>query len=210
MTTANLPLIHNAFDHADAHDCFLTTTGAVKRFALAGRATFTTASIDSGRRFTFKLDADRKIEGLWHVRARAGETFLPIGNIRAGTWRLFFNPNHRVAVPDESVFAAMGWAVNTMNARDRMLDAGFKVWHSGRCGRCGRELTSEYRFVGFGPVCCDALGIDPAAELAQLPPNVAIEAIRAALGNGNRSLAKAAAAKCKSPIVKTYLADHLG
>lgn len=211
MTAANLPLVADAFAHDDAHDCFLTSTPAIRRFALAGKATFTAASLSSGRRFTFKVTAKRGVEGLWYVSARVGEAFAYIGAIRQGNRRLFFNAARNAPLGADSYLAACwNFIFDSLLVYGDALPDDVRVWHSGACGRCGIELTSEYRFVGYGPTCCVHLGIDPADELGRLAPNDAITAIRAAWFEGNRTLARKAARKSKHPIVQEYLAGLEG
>lgn len=60
-----------------------------------------------------------------------------------------------------------------------------QVWRSNHCGRCGKDLVSEFRHIGFGPECCGYLGIDARrifrrlADLGAAPLNERIATVRA-------------------------------
>jgi len=61
---------------------------------------------------------------------------------------------------------------------DRCLNGGelpprLQVWHEGRCGRCGRSLTTpESIALGIGPTCAERMGI-AAPKAAQGPAEAA-------------------------------------
>jgi hypothetical protein len=78
----------------------------------------------------YRVKAGRK-EGFYFVDAQASDEYYPIRNAA-----------HRAAILD---------AINA----DRKAALALYGQELGRCGRCGRTLTSEYRQLGIGPVCID-------------------------------------------------------
>ena len=53
-----------------------------------------------------------------------------------------------------------------------------KVWRGDNCGRCGADLTSEFRLIGYGPECCKHMGVDAKAVLAITDERGRLEAVR--------------------------------
>jgi hypothetical protein len=55
-------------------------------------------------------------------------------------------------------YRAFGFLTDHVLGRAR-IPAALQVWHEGRCGRCGRKLTTpESVLLGLGPVCASKTG----------------------------------------------------
>lgn len=142
----------------------LTAASTTVAFMLAGRAHVTFQSRRTGTRFTYAI---KKSDPARNDTPRA-------------TWRFEGPPTHVVAVltgPDHytylgcifpgqrfahgrksrisktapsSVAFAWAWA----RLASGWLPGGLAVYHEGRCGKCGRQLTTpESIETGLGPVC---------------------------------------------------------
>lgn len=124
-----------------------------KSFILAGNATFTLVNEESGNRFTFKVV--RPDEDTPHfVKVLTGsdneDDFTFLGTIF--NKRDFRHGRRSRITPEAQSAKAFNWAW------PRILSDGLppqvKVFHEGRCGRCGRKLTvPESIESGIGPEC---------------------------------------------------------
>ena len=138
----------------------LTSTQAIKEFALAGNATITVRSKSTDRRFTFKIRKPRKLRNpnqpIWFVSLLTGcdneNHYQYFGEILSNNT---FRHGQRADLSKDAVgVLAFTWFWNTIQAnREDLLELA-AVWHEGKCGRCGRKLTvPESIESGFGPEC---------------------------------------------------------
>jgi hypothetical protein len=125
-----------------------------RAFILAGDARVTFVSLKTGARFTYRVRAsdDGKV---FFVALLVGpsneEDYSYLGTIFVD------NLNYRHGVKSRIAFEAPGavafdycWAF----LRDGKMPASAEVYHEGRCGKCGRTLTTpESVASGLGPVC---------------------------------------------------------
>jgi len=139
----------------------------VRDYLLAGNAVVTLENRATGGRFTFRVEAPRKETergGLtrdWEARVRfvsvltgpentTDYTFLGTLFLDSGDYRR--SRKSRVSAEAPSA-RAWTWFWERLNS-GRGLPAALSVHHSGRCGRCGRELTvPESLRLGLGPEC---------------------------------------------------------
>ncbi len=141
----------------------LRESGAILRFIMAGRATFTLVSVQTGARFTFKVQRPRRRQGradALFVSVLDGPdneadyaflgTIFPIEGRDCGTF--VFGRRARVAFSAPSA-RTFGWFwARLMRHLDPAPVAEF--WHEGRCGRCARTLTVPASIAsGIGPEC---------------------------------------------------------
>src|SRR5271156_5981576 len=139
----------------------ITDPKAALTFMLAGKATVTLRSLQSGNRYTFKIVAAEKRNPndapTWFVKLLNGpdntNSFVYIGIIRGN--QFVWTSKSRVGKDAPSVlgftYVLECLAVNSIN--------NFEVWHEGKCGRCGRKLTvPESINTGFGPDCAEMVG----------------------------------------------------
>jgi hypothetical protein len=130
----------------------------VRRFILAGNATFTIVSAKTGTRFTYKIRA-KEVDGgstLHFVSVLTGSDnendFTFLGTVFGGTR---FKHSAKSHIGEEAPSArAFAWAFGRILA-DTLTNAS--VHHEGRCGRCGRKLTVPRSIeLGLGPECENA------------------------------------------------------
>lgn len=131
-----------------------------RRFATAGRATFTVQSQKTGARFTYRM---RKAKGEGPVRFHTSLLTGPnneadyqyIGTYRAdGKW--FAARDASGEAPSQRAIAFVCEKVLASDAEH--VPDGLEIRHEGRCGRCARLLTTpESIDRGIGPECAGKL-----------------------------------------------------
>lgn len=127
--------------------------GWLKKFILAGNATFTIRSNKTGTRFTYNVRKPGELTPHF-VSVLAGPdnetSYLYLGTI-FNSRDFAHGKKSRIEKHAPSSIAA-SWALGNI-LRDKPL-MNCEVWHEGRCGRCGRKLTvPESIESGFGPEC---------------------------------------------------------
>jgi hypothetical protein len=152
-------------------------------YILAGRATLTIESIADGSRETYRINQKIVYEKDEHgnetnkVKARLDFWFVNLraGKKAGGEWNYKY-----LGVVDEKHGARAfrttgGTKKNKKASADNInlvgdvigwLVAGkdhshqFRLWHSGRCGRCAQPLTVPSSIAtGLGPVCAKNMGV---------------------------------------------------
>jgi len=146
-----------------------------KEFILAGKATFTlelpeSYAVENSLKphYTFKVrfkEGQNGFSDTYFVSLLTGPDnysnyrFLGIlspesGSVRT-TGKSCLNGEH-LAVKLLNRSLNLIWENNA----ERILQAGFKVHHEGKCGRCGRKLTvPESIETGIGPECAGRMGL---------------------------------------------------
>lgn len=124
------------------------------RYALAGNAVLTLEGKTS--RFTYRIEANEKQANASHwvyvLNGPNNETdFRFFGGIYRDGKRGKFYVSRRSSIKETAPSAqAFAWFWNHIE------DPRVRVYHSGRCGRCGRTLTTpESIRTGLGPVCAE-------------------------------------------------------
>lgn len=134
----------------------LLDPAATIRFLLAGDAHVTFQSRRTGTRFTYRVRLaeprpgdDRAPPHFVHVLTGPDE-YSYLGCIFEGQ-KFRRTSGSRIAegAPSSVAFA---WVWRTLSGGRMHPELG--VWHEGRCGRCGRRLTTPRSLtVGLGPIC---------------------------------------------------------
>jgi len=123
---------------------------AAREYILAGDALTTFVSKKTGRHYTYRVYA-RTAQGPWFVSLLVGdEQYMFLGTIFPdGVYRY----GNKSSINEASTPAqAFRWAWDRV--RRGAFDPQIEIWHSGRCGRCGRTLTDpESIRIGLGPIC---------------------------------------------------------
>jgi hypothetical protein len=140
----------------------------VLAFMFAGKAVFTLRSLRSGNRYTYKVstapereqDKGKGGKPAFFVAVLSGpdntNDFTYIGMLRDGK---FFTTRASKMNMDSLPVKTFNWALTSFNKNVRAFPQDLEVWHTGRCGRCGRELTvPESVATGFGPECTAIMG----------------------------------------------------
>lgn len=115
-------------------------------------AVFTLVSKVTGTRFTFRIRCpkDANGSGIRFVDVLTGpentSDFSWLGMITAQ--RGFVHGRKSRISPEAPSAKAFAWFWRNVGSES------VEMWHTGRCGRCGRELTvPESVATGIGPVC---------------------------------------------------------
>jgi len=123
-----------------------------REFILAGQATFTVSN-PQGVHYTFRV----AMSGTAHFAAvltgsdnERSYTYAGIVNAVDGSLRA--TGASRIAADAES-WKVLAWALRRIWRQDE-LPQGYEIRHAGKCGRCGRVLTTpESIESGLGPTC---------------------------------------------------------
>jgi hypothetical protein len=135
------------------------TNETVMSYILGGNATITIKSLVTGVHFTYNVRTSNDNNGTYFVSLLNGSdnennyAYMGIirGNVFASAGKVKV---HRNA---PSVIAFM-WVFERIMSKS--LTEKVEVWHSGKCGRCGRKLTVvESISSGFGPECITKVGM---------------------------------------------------
>lgn len=129
---------------------------AVPAYALAGNATITLLSGNTDKHFTYKIKKAKDKENLYFIDLLSGsdndKDYQYIGCYYSDTE--YFHP----AKPWKDRIT-MAWppslrAIRFFLSKLYNIPANLHVYHEGRCGRCGRKLTTPESIErGLGPEC---------------------------------------------------------
>lgn len=130
-------------------------------FITAGKAIFTCRSQKTGNRFTYKVSAPKDV-----VKEEATLLFAQVltgsdntsdysffGCLRKveNKWYFATSPKSRIGAGAPSV-VAFDYIIRNLSEGREM--AQLEIWHEGKCGRCGRKLTTPQSIeIGLGPEC---------------------------------------------------------
>ena len=121
-------------------------------FITAGKSVATIKSVKTGKHFTYKIKKleDKNIKFVSVLFDPSSKRYQYIGTIREnGSFSLT-----RGSKCDENAisFKAFNWAWE--HIRNMSMPSDLEVWHEGKCGKCGRQLTDpESIELGIGPIC---------------------------------------------------------
>lgn len=136
----------------------------LKNFIFAGNATFTVLNETSGNRFTFRIRKagwgtptfDEKT-GIFYISVLTGcdnnSSYTYLGTFFGGTNQVYRH-SHKSKIESSSTSnKVMEWFFTKyINSPEKFPT--IKVFHSGKCGRCGKKLTTpESIESGLGPKC---------------------------------------------------------
>lgn len=125
-----------------------------ERFLLSGRATFTVSN-PKGIYYTFKVVKAKfkNSAGLYSFFIKlliSPYEYAYMGVVKDYGVTLTRKSKYK---KDTLPYKIADWAVNLV-LLDKKLPDGYKIEHSGTCGRCGRMLTTpESIKSGLGPIC---------------------------------------------------------
>jgi hypothetical protein len=129
-----------------------------KPYLLSGKATVTVVNTSSGNRFTYHLTSkdvgtEEAPRSLYFVSVLTGsdntEDYSYLGTIFDGD-RFVHGTKSRIS-PDAPSAVAFAWVWGHLDS-DR-----YEMFHIGKCGRCGRALTTPESIQrGLGPICAGA------------------------------------------------------
>lgn len=138
------------FDKPRPHSHEFTDPDKLKEFIFAGKAKITLQSKRTTRHYTYKIR--RGDHQIWFVSRLSDEGYIYIGIIRADGSFTFTSktPHKEVGGPHTRAFNWFWYRLQSSNSIHPMLS----VYHEGRCGACGLELTDPVSIrEGYGPDC---------------------------------------------------------
>lgn len=133
----------------------------VARFMLAGNAIVTLESARTGVRYTYRVRQSTKAGGPAFVEVLVGPDnmadYAYLGTIFGGRddqGPVYYHGRKSTIGSGAPSAKAFAWAFGSI-ARGVLPD-DLRVYHEGRCGRCGRVLTvPESILSGLGPDCAE-------------------------------------------------------
>lgn len=132
------------------------------KFIFAGNSTFTLLNSESGNRFTFKVKK-AKDSNLFFLSVLTGpDQYSYLGTVSGGIYKHGVKSNFSAGVQSEKVFS---YVLNKLKSGS--LPEFVEVWHEGKCGKCGRQLTVPDSIdSGIGPECMKALSKEEKRDIA--------------------------------------------
>lgn len=117
-------------------------------FIFGGNSTFTALNTKSENRFTFKVKKHKKDDIYFVSVLTSPETYQFIGSYR-GAFK--YSAKSRISDRSQSV-SVFKYIIDKLSSKN--LPNYIEVWHSGKCGKCGKKLTTPDSISnGFGPTC---------------------------------------------------------
>lgn len=156
------------------------TMKAAKQFVLGGRA-FITISNGKGVHYTFRIikwhPKDRETGKLKKeivkffvgvlVNPDNEHDYADLGTLDPKTYQIsqpnYTNRRHPYVSQTDVRFKVAQWMFDHIVREQEFTgkSEGYSIRHSGRCGRCGRKLTTpESIDTGLGPECSAVLGVE--------------------------------------------------
>ena len=134
---------------------------AAVAYTLAGKATVTLQSLQSGKHFTFKITKDKRpAKSLWWVSLRHdGDQYHTVGALVEDSTNphVWFNPKTERRGSVSILAFQFYWTHAVVKGQ---LGKSLRVMHEGTCGCCGRPLTNpESLDRGIGPYCAERKGL---------------------------------------------------
>lgn len=139
--------------------------GISPEFILAGHAIFTVSN-GRGEHYTFRVTKKENDDGrppVWFVSLLTGPNnesdYTYLGLLDVALWRIRLTQKSRMTAESKPVKVFDWTLARVREGQDgKMLPAGYKIHHEGKCGRCGRTLTvPESVTSGLGPECARAV-----------------------------------------------------
>ena len=150
----------------------LTRIDEILDFMLSGKASMTLQSVPTGKHYSYKIVRAKprpyespSVPLRWWVSLLTGPDNSTdfqgkIGQLvqaRGGSIRYARHRGVKLKAEAQPI-AGFVWMLDQLvedtNSSQLKLDEQILIYHSGRCGRCGRKLTDpESIRTGLGPVC---------------------------------------------------------
>jgi len=133
-----------------------------KSFVTAGRASFIVAN-PAGESVTVKVSKSRsdKLDRngnrlppkMWVSVRHNNAPWQWVGALNEDAGSINIATHRSVTVPDPRVISIANWALECI-WKGLQVPSGYRLEHTGRCGRCGKMLRdAESIQRGFGPEC---------------------------------------------------------
>jgi len=118
-------------------------------FIFGGKSFVTFLNTKSENRFTFKVVKHKK-DDIFFVNVLTNpDVYTFIGTVKNGFYKHSSKSN--IGVESQSV-KVFNYVIDKL--KQNKLSDIIEIYHDGRCGKCGRQLTvPESILTGFGPEC---------------------------------------------------------
>lgn len=118
-------------------------------FILAGKAIVTFLNTQTDNRFTFEVKKAKKGNIYFVSVLTSPDVYQYIGTISDKSFR--YGKKSKISIESQSI-KVFQFVFTKLNSNT--LPLFIEVWHEGRCGRCGRQLTVPQSIeFGLGPEC---------------------------------------------------------
>jgi hypothetical protein len=123
------------------------------KFILGGKSFVTFLNTKTDNRFTFKVVKHKK-DDIFFVNVLTGpDIYTFVGTVKDGVFR--YSKKSSISNEAQSV-KVFQYVVNKLKSNN--LPDFIEIYHDGRCGKCGRQLTVPSSIsTGFGPECIKML-----------------------------------------------------
>ncbi len=128
----------------------------IKNFVFGGNSTITLESGKTQKHFTFKVKAAKKDDKTspYFVSVLSGadnySSYSYVGVISSDKKEFKLTQKSKVSSDDIS-YKAFNFFSQLLKGK---INADLNIYHSGKCGRCGRKLTTPESILrGLGPEC---------------------------------------------------------
>ena len=133
-------------------------TGIIKHesalsFILGGKSFVTFLNTKTDNRFTFKIIKHKK-DDIFFVNVLTGpDIYKFIGTVRNSVYK--HSTKSSISLESQSV-KVFNYVLNKLKSHN--LPDFIEIYHDGRCGKCGRQLTVPSSIeTGFGPECIKSI-----------------------------------------------------
>lgn len=134
-----------------------------KEFITAGNAIFTVQNA-TGEYYTFRItrkEAKGNYKEAYFANVLTGpdntSDYTYVGLFNKDTGRVTLTKSSRYNT-ESRLYRVLSWALHLIYS-GKQLPEGYKIHHEGKCGRCGRLLTTPTSCeIGIGPECLKMVG----------------------------------------------------
>lgn len=134
------------------------------KFIFAGNSTVTFLNTETQNRFTFRVKkAKDKDKLLFFVSVLSGpDQYSYLGTFAKGRYS-----HGKKSCVDAVAQSAKVFPYVIAKLREGTLPEQVQIWHEGKCGKCGRQLTvPESIDSGIGPECMKSLSKEEKRDMA--------------------------------------------
>ena len=134
-----------------------------RRAMFAGNALLTFQSLRTNKWFTYRIQAGSNQREPWYVSVLTGDEqqYRYIGHIFKNQERVF-HPGKKSSISESSPSVmAFGYVFENllMSEDPSWMSNKVKIYHQGKCSKCGRPLTTPHSIeIGIGPHCLAVAG----------------------------------------------------
>lgn len=118
-------------------------------FIFAGNSTFTVLNTKTQNRFTFKVRKAKDSDVYFVKVLTSPDIYQFIGSVLKNSFK--YSKKSKISIDAQSI-VVFQYILNKLLTDN--LDSCVEIWHEGKCGKCGRQLTvPESIEIGIGPEC---------------------------------------------------------